>query len=167
MARGAWTRGIGIGLVAVALAACQPSAPPRSKSAPRAGPTPAERISVVQADVLVVDGEHIRLANAYAPQPLPHARCWAEAVAAKQATALVQEIVRNARTVSVERIAGRDEYERSIAHVVFDRQDLGDTLRGEGFAAATGLKRFEWCNGVSQGDAGAPDVRALWVLGGH
>jgi hypothetical protein len=151
--------------VVTALAACSrrpPEPPPR----PAAGLSVAERVRVLNGDVLVVDGRHIRLADAVAPQPVPDARCWAEALAAKQTTAILRELVRSAQDIKVQPTGARDEYNREIAHVVLDHQDLGRTLHDMGLIAEAQPGRFSWCNPISAGGEGAPDVRTLMDFGG-
>lgn len=142
------------------LSACGPPKPPEPPLRAPAGSTLAERVKVLNADVLVIDGRHIRVAEAAAPQPIPDARCWAEALAAKQATGEVRELVRSASDLRIEPTGGRDDYNREIARVVLNNQDLAHTLHDMGMAAdASG--RFSWCGPISAGGQGAPDVRTL------
>ncbi len=77
-----------LSLVAAGLAACQKTPDPPSSITPPPGL--GDRVRVLSADAMVIDGKHVRLANAYAPQGVPDARCWAEAAAAKQATTWVR-----------------------------------------------------------------------------
>jgi hypothetical protein len=128
---------------------------------PQVGPSVAERVKVLNADVLVVDGQHVRLAEAYAPQPIPDARCWAEALASKQATQEVRSLVHDAKEIHTAPTGRRDEYNRFVSHVTLDGADLSRTLQDAGLAAATPQGRFEWCNPISKGDAGAPALKAL------
>jgi hypothetical protein len=123
----------------------------------------SERVQVLSADTLVIDKTPVRLANAFAPEPIPQARCWAEAVASNQATDVVREIVRGARTVDVKAVGGFDEYHRPFSTVTLDGLDLGQTLYDRGLAARPGetRRRFEWCNPISQQDPGAPTLSSL------
>jgi hypothetical protein len=143
------------------LAACGPRETKEPPFRPPAQASVAERVKVLNADVFVIDGRHIRLADAVAPQPIPDARCWAEALAAKQATAAARELVRSADDLRVEPTGARDEYNREIAHVVLDNQDLGRTLHDMGIVADTSSGRFGWCDPISAGGEGAPDVHSL------
>jgi hypothetical protein len=68
--------------LASALAACGKSQQPLKIEAP---PSITGHVRVLDADVLVIDGQHLRLANAYGPESLLHARCWAESLAADHA----------------------------------------------------------------------------------
>jgi endonuclease YncB( thermonuclease family) len=118
-------------------------------------------VRVLNADVLVVDGRHIRLADVVAPQPIPQARCWAEALAAKQARLAARELVRTTRDLRVEPTGKTDEYDRAVAHVFLDNQDLAGILHDAGFVAAAQPGRFSWCAPVSTGGEGAPDLKSL------
>jgi endonuclease YncB( thermonuclease family) len=118
-------------------------------------------VRVLNADVLVIDGRHIRLADAVAPQPIPQARCWAEALAAKQATLAARELVRTSHDLRVEPTGKTDEYGRAVAHVFLDHQDLATLMHDAGFVADTQPGRFSWCDPVSAGGEGAPDFRSL------
>jgi len=154
-----------LALAAIALAGlagCGSKAAEDPPSRPPAGPSVAERVRVLNADVLVIDGHDTRLADAVAPQPLPDARCWAEALAAKQATAVVRALVRNAGAIRVAPTGRTDDYNRQIAHVWLDNQDLAATLHDLGLAAENSTGRFGWCEPVSAGgQQGAPDVKAF------
>lgn len=129
---------------------------------PPPGQAVAQRVRVLNADVLVVDGKHIRLAGAATPQPIPDARCWAEALAAKQSTAAVREMMKNALSIRVEPTGRTDEYNRAVSRVFLDNQDLAALLHGQGMAAETkDARRFAWCAPISEGGEGAPNVRTL------
>jgi len=119
------------------------------------------RVAVLNADVLVIEGKHFRLANAYAPQPVPDAHCWAEASAAKQATRQVAAMVARAATVNAELTGEKDSYNRDLATVRIDGADLGDVLFKDGLVARPGKGRFEWCDPVSQGGDGSPGVLSM------
>lgn len=147
---------LAVGLIA---AGCQRREEPPFR--PPAGPSVADRVQVLNADVLVIDGRHVRLAGAVTPQPIPDARCWAEALAAKQATAAVRDLVRSARDVRVEPTGRTDPYNRAIARVILDGQNLGHVLHDQGMAAETESGRFAWCDPISRGGEGAPDVKSL------
>jgi endonuclease YncB( thermonuclease family) len=128
------------------------------------GPQPpsiAYRVWVLGGDGLVVDGQHIRLSNAHAPESVPQARCWAEGLASKFAIQKVKAMVREARTIEVTPTGGRDEYNRVYARVSLDGLDLGTSLVEQGLAATPPKGRFEWCNPISLGGEGAPDWHAF------
>ena len=146
----------------VGLAACKKTPdPPSSIALP---PGLGDRVRVLSADALVVDSRHVRLANAYAPQGVPDARCWAEATAALEAVSWVRDKIRNARTITVGPATGYDEFHRDLAVVDLDGVDLGQELYEHGLAArrTDALNgRFSWCDPISGKAAGAPPVSAL------
>ncbi len=147
---------------AVLLAACQktPDPPPSITPPPGLG----DRVRVLSADAMVIDGKHVRLANAYAPQGVPDARCWAEAAAAKQATSWVRERMREARDVTVQPAEGFDEFHRELAIVHVDGVDLGQLMYENGLASRRSDGRdgrFPWCEPISGKAADAPTVNSL------
>jgi endonuclease YncB( thermonuclease family) len=153
-------------LLASALAACQKTPdPPATVIAP---PGLGDRVRVLSADALVIDGKHVRLANAYPPQGVPDARCWAEAAAAKQVNAWVRNRVREARSVAIEPAGGFDEFHRDLARVSFDGVDLGQAMYEAGLASRRGDGRdgrFAWCEPISGKATGAPAVGVLLDTG--
>jgi endonuclease YncB( thermonuclease family) len=122
------------------------------------------KVTVLNADILVIEGKHYRLANAFAPEPVPDARCWAEALAAKQATRVVAGLVDQAASVQASPTGGVDDYNRTLATIHVDGADLGDVLFKQGLAARPGKGRFEWCNPISRNDPGAPEVFSMMEL---
>ncbi|WP_374471231.1 nuclease [Phenylobacterium sp.] len=158
-------RGITAAMLGLAITGCTGEDPqPQSSRTPGPGPSPAERVRVLAADVLVVDGQHIRLTGAWAPQPIPDARCWAEALAAKQATAAVRQMVEQAANLEAAPSTVRDAYNRTVTRVRLDELDLSQSLIDAGLAAAS-ERRFDWCAPISQGQTGAPTLRALMDFG--
>jgi endonuclease YncB( thermonuclease family) len=147
---------------ALALQACfrKPEPPPESQA-------PAlikAKVTVLNADVLVIDGKHYALANGFAPQPVPDARCWAEATAAKQATRTVAAMVERAGSVEATPTGAKDSYNRDLATIRLDGADLGDVLFKEGLAARPTKGRFEWCDPISRRGEGAPDVFSMMEM---
>ncbi|MET0336557.1 MAG: nuclease [Caulobacter sp.] len=124
-------------------------------------PSVGSRATVISADILVIDGRHLRLSNAFAPETIPDARCWAEAVAARQGVAIVQRLVNNARSVAIEETGGKDEYDRAYALVTLDGLDLGQVLIDNGLAGRRTKELFNWCDPISRNSPGAPAVTAL------
>ncbi|MGR4865854.1 thermonuclease family protein [Caulobacter sp. LARHSG274] len=151
-----------LSLSAALLAGCQRTPdPPASVNVP---PGLGDRVRVLSADAMVVDGRHVRLANAYAPQGVPDARCWAEATAALLAVDKVRDRVKDARTISVGPASGFDEYHRELATVSLDGVDLGQELYSQGLAArrtSAPNGRFSWCDPISGKAQGGPPVSAL------
>ena len=146
--------------LAAFLAGCsRPSRFMQSGPAPRAALP--DRVKVLNGDVVVVDGQNLRLANAFAPQPVPYARCWAEAVAAREATRELRAMVADSHEIAVRTTPQRDEFNRTIAFVSLDRLDLGDTLVAAGLAARRSEPPFRWCAGFSEETKDAPTLQSL------
>ena len=139
------------------LSACSPHAKLFADTPSR----PMPQIMVVESDALVVDGRHVRLANAAGPQAVPHAACWAEAVAAQEARESVRALVTGAQDVTVTPTGGVDEYNRAWAHVSVDGLDLGLTLLQRGLAAPRNSHRFDWCAPLSTSINQGPSISAL------
>jgi hypothetical protein len=118
-------------------------------------PTVWQRVRVLSPDTLVIDGRHFRLANAYAPQPVPDARCLAEVLAERGTRQIVRDLVHEATSLEVRPTGEKDGWNRALAHITLDGYDLGDKLKGEGLA---GESKFDWCGSVSSKATGAPDV---------
>ncbi len=149
-------------VLAVLVAACQKTPDPPSSILPPPGL--GDRVRVLSADAMVIDGAHVRLANAYAPQGVPDARCWAEATAAQTTLAWVREKMKAAREIAVEPGTGFDEFHRQLAVVKLDGVDLGQEMFENGLAArrTDGLNgRFSWCEPISGKATGAPTVNSL------
>lgn len=155
-------RSLPVACVALLLVGACERRPEPQPSAPAAQAPPAFKanVTVLNADVLVIDGKHLRL-GVYAPQPVPDARCWAEALAAKQATRTVAAMVQRATTVTSTLTGKVDEYDRAYANVLLDGADLGQTLIAEGMAAEPHDSRFEWCDPVSRNEPGAPKITTM------
>jgi endonuclease YncB( thermonuclease family) len=155
-------RAILIVMAVAAVAACERKPPPPPVADAPAATRP--HVVVLAAHILVIDGKHVRLSNAFGPEPVPDARCWAEALAAKQAIRTVAAIVDRAASVQVHPTGGVDEYNRILAKVDIDGADLGQTLFREGLAARSEGRRFEWCNPISRNDPGAPNLLTMMEL---
>lgn len=144
----------------LALAACSPQKESEADIA-AVQPSIGSRATVIGADILVIDGRHLRLSNAFAPETIPDARCWAEAVAARQGVAIVQRLVNNARTVAIQETGGKDEYDRAFALVSLDGLDLGQVLIDNGLAARRTQEHFNWCDPISRSAPGALTITTL------
>ncbi len=145
-------------VAAVTLAGCSRGSPLFVDVPP---PPRSAQVVVLEPDALVVDGRHVRLSNAVAPQLVPHARCWAEAVAARQARDAVRSLVIEARDVTVTPTGGVDEYTRSLSRVSLDGRDLGQALLGRGMAAPPDRRPFDWCAPLSTSLAAGPPLAVL------
>jgi endonuclease YncB( thermonuclease family) len=116
---------------------------------------------VLDADALIIDGRHVRLANAYAPESLLHARCWAESLASDAAARFVKDLVEHADSYGFRPNGKLDEYNRTVGYVTIDGADLGDLLYQEGLAARPVEPRFNWCDPISKQAEGAPKILSL------
>jgi endonuclease YncB( thermonuclease family) len=157
------TRFLAAAALASAVAACSQPEQPLKASPP---PSITEHVRVLDADVLVIDGKHIRLANAYAPEPLLHARCWAESLASDHAAAYVKDLVQHARSYEFKPSGENDSYGRILGFVSLDGSDLGDILYANGLASRPSKPRFDWCGPISQKAEGAPKISSLYNFGG-
>jgi hypothetical protein len=153
-----------VAIVGVALlSACGPRAdklPKNSSAKPIEAPASiAARVQVLNGDVLVIDGKHVRLAEYVAPQGIPDARCWAEALAAKQANETLRAMVLSGHSISMTPTGGEDAFGRTYAKVTLNGIDLGQTLYHDGLVAKG--TAFGWCQPVSRAAPGAPEVNAV------
>jgi hypothetical protein len=119
------------------------------------------RISVVQADALVIDGRRVHLVDAVTPQPAPDAHCPAEALAARQARLRVIALADRTHHANVELTGTLDGYNRADAHLRFDGVDPATVLIDEGLAVAPGNQAFSWCGPLSEG---FPQARRMAML---
>jgi endonuclease YncB( thermonuclease family) len=155
-----------LAVLSVALvSACRRNDPPLAAGDRDVAVSIPDRVKVLNGDILVVDGKHVRLANARTPEQIPAADCWAEALAAKQTTHWVRQLVRGARTVTVRPTGKMDADRRGISYVAFDGADLGEVLVAQGMAAPVTPEPFSWCGRISQSPAPGPSVAALLDLG--
>ncbi len=121
-------------------------------------------VKVLSADALVIDGRHVRLANATGPQLAPRARCWAEAVAAHEVRRRVVDLVTAAQDIKVAPTGELDEFDRAVSNVSLDGLDLGEQLIRAGVAAPRSKEPFDWCAPMSTNIAGGPPISALMSL---
>ncbi|MGZ3280919.1 MAG: thermonuclease family protein, partial [Caulobacteraceae bacterium] len=136
-----------VATLALAMAACDKPEPPLKASPP---PSIDGHVRVLDADVLVIDGKHVKLANAYAPEALLHARCWAESLASDHAAEFVKDLVQRARAYDFKPTGGEDDFGRTVGLVTIDGADLGDILYNAGLASRPATPRFDWCQPISQ-----------------
>lgn len=125
----------------------------------------APRIGVLQSDVLVIDGQAVRLADAVTPQPSPDARCTAEALAARQAAIRLKTLATGVRTVSVTPTGEKDAYNRPLAHVLLDGEDPAHELIEEGLAVKPGAGAFNWCGPIAAAFPRAEHIAVLSFSG--
>ena len=153
--------GAAVGL-ALAVAACDPPEKPMIHNLPTLS---ADRVKILNADTLVIDGRHVHLSNASAPQTTLHARCWAEALLASHEIAYVRDMVLHATSIDFKPTGKIDSYNRELGLVSLDGHDLGEELYEHGRAARLTDPRFDWCQPFSRQAAGAPPISAVINLG--
>lgn len=150
-------------LVGLLMAGCAPKHQPLVR-ATEASAAVAPRIQVLQADAMVIDGQHIHLSDAAAPQAIPHAHCAAEASAAHQGRLRIEALASAARTVSVTPTGGTDMYNRTEAVVMINGVDPAQVLIDEGLAVKPSSKAFDWCGSISDTLDQAPNLLQLSML---
>jgi hypothetical protein len=149
--------------LAAVVSACSKPDPPLKANAPA---SITNHVLVLDADVLVIDGKHVRLANAYAPEALIHARCWAESLASDRAAAYVKDLVQRARAFDFKPTGATDDYGRTYGLMTIDGADLGDALYDAGLASRPSTPRFDWCGPISKQAQGAPKISSLYNFAG-
>ena len=100
---------------------------------------------MVEADTLVIDGRRIRLANAVTPKAPPFAGCWAEAVAAREARAAAEDLLKRAYDIRLTTTARAAPDGSPLAQVALDGEDLGQALIERGLAVRRAAEPFHWC----------------------
>lgn len=135
---------LGIGL------ATMPSPPtargePTAKSESARSETP--RYRVIDGDTLEDLGADItyRIVNIDTPETGSRARCQAERDLGNRATQQARALV-SAGTVELRATGRIDRYGRTIAFVLIDGRDLGETLIADGLARPWRGRREPWCD---------------------
>ena len=145
----------------LALTACEERSPLMAEDLLEEEP---KNVKVVDAEVLIVDGRRIRLANVDAPALAPLSRCWGEAVTAKEAVLFLQQLVREGRTVEVEPTGDTDPIGRALARVRIDGLDVGDALYEQSLVARPGPRPFRWCDPMSRATENAPPMDPVLAM---
>ena len=114
-----------------------------------------DRGGVVTSRLRVVDGDTLedmasdityRLVNIDTPETGSRARCTAERNLGDRATAAARALISQARRIELNATGRIDRYGRTIAFVVIDGQDMGETLMAEGLARPWRGRREPWCD---------------------
>lgn len=143
-------------IVVAALGALLLAAAPvtRASAQPPVGPGPIEP-GVGPDRVRVVDGHTLqdieadtvyRLVNIDTPETGDRARCAAERELGERATNTARMLVMRARRLEFRPTGRVDDYGRSVAHIIVDGRDLGETLVGRGLARPWRGRREPWCD---------------------
>lgn len=93
------------------------------------------------------DGTVIRIANIDAPEAAGKCKCREECRMAEAATAYVRASLSHAGVVTLRPYPRPvDRYGRTLAYVLVDGVDLGESLVGEGLARRWTGRREGWCS---------------------
>lgn len=124
--------------------------------APRASAEPVQTANTeLQRSLRVIDGDTLedmgedvtyRIVNIDTPETGPRARCPAERALGDRATQVVRAMVAGAGRLEFRPTGRIDRYGRTIAFVLIDGRDLGETLIAEGLARPWRGRREPWCD---------------------
>lgn len=141
------------GLVLIVGLAVLPTLPaargePSGATSEGAGAHPqAQRIRVIDGGTLedkVADITY-RIVNIDTPETGPRARCAAERELGNQARRQARALISAANDVGLRPTGRIDRYGRTIAFVLIDGRDLGETLIADGLARPWRGRREPWC----------------------
>lgn len=106
--------------------------------------TPYE-LTVVDGDTLRYAGESVRLIGFDTPE-IFSPQCAREKDLGDRATELLRALLTAASTIDLAFEASRDRYDRRLAQVYINNQDLADLMIEAGLARAyDGGRRLSWC----------------------
>lgn len=108
----------------------------------------AQRLRVIDGDTLEDLSADItyRVVNIDTPEAGQRARCSAERNLAARATREVRALIERAAAIELRPTGRIDRYGRTIAFVLIDGRDLGETLIAEGLARPWRGRREPWCD---------------------
>jgi len=146
--------GVFIFVAALAIGLATMPSPPPARSEPTTTEAKSDRPRAEAPRYRVIDGDTLedmradityRLVNIDTPETGSHARCQAERDLGNRATQQARALVNNGEVEL--RPTGRiDRYGRTIAFVVIDGRDLGETLIADGLARPWRGRREPWCD---------------------
>lgn len=107
-----------------------------------------DRIRVIDGDTIEDRREDVtyRLVNIDTPETGSRTRCLAERTLGNRATDAVRTLISQARRLELNPTGRIDRYGRTIAFVVIDGHDMGETLIAEGLARPWRGRREPWCD---------------------
>ena len=110
----------------------------------------AARLRVIDGDTMEDMREDIiyRVVNIDTPETGSRARCAAERALGDQATQAARSMIADAREWEFRPTGRIDDYGRTIAFLMLDGRDFGETLIGEGLARPWRGRREPWCDGA-------------------
>lgn len=108
----------------------------------------ARNVRVIDGDTLEDTSSDItyRVVNIDTPETGSRARCTAERELGNRATREVRALVASADRIEMRATGRIDRYGRTIAYVLIDGRDLGETLIAEGLARPWRGRREPWCD---------------------
>jgi micrococcal nuclease len=108
----------------------------------------ADRLRVIDGDTLedMRDDITYRIVNIDTPETGLRARCAAERDLGNRATQAARALVSDARRLEFRATGRTDRYGRTIAFVVIDGRDMGETLIEAGLARPWRGRREPWCD---------------------
>ncbi|MCU4652901.1 thermonuclease family protein [Roseibacterium sp. SDUM158016] len=136
-------------LAVLAFASCQAATPDPSDAASASGGSACRILSVVDGDTVDMSCPgtgtfRARLTGFDTPETVDPG-CPAEAQLARQATARLRALVRQANSIEP-RFGGTDRYDRRLVRLGLDGRDVGAILVAEGLAVPySGGRRIDWC----------------------
>jgi len=138
---------LAIGAFSAAFSLLAPATPARSE-APQEPSRRAVSVRMLDGDTLIdrATGTTYRIANIDTAEAGENARCTAERRHAARATQEARRLVTEARRVDVRPTGRIDRYGRTVALVLIDGRDLGETLIAEGLARPWRGRRESWCD---------------------
>ena len=99
------------------------------------------------SQIRVIDGDTTyRLVNIDTPETGSRASCVAERDLGDAATDAVRELIAQAGRIELRPTGRLDRYGRTIAFVLIDGQDLGETLIAQELARPWRGRRLPWCD---------------------
>jgi micrococcal nuclease len=126
--------------------------PPSARAEPS---TSASKAIAPPSEIRVIDGDTIedmgadityRIVNIDTPETGPRAQCAAERDLGNRATTQARALITTARDLELRPTGRIDRYGRTIAFVLIDGRDLGETLIAEGLARPWRGRREPWCD---------------------
>ena len=120
-----------------------------------AEPSARTKATSIERNIRVIDGDTIedmtsdityRLVNIDTPETGSRARCPAERELRVRASREGRSLMRSAGDIELRPTGRVDRYGRTIALVLIDGRDLGETLIAEGLARPWRGRREPWCD---------------------
>ncbi len=139
---------LAVGLILLSAIFSTPRFAESAENRPQKIATPGETgIRVIDGDTFAIAGEAVRIATIDAPE-LFSPKCAAEKRLARLAKARLRALLGDGSGVTLEREPAPDRYGRTLARVLVNGKEIGETLVSENLAMPWTGKRFSWCCGA-------------------